>query len=50
MWADKTFRLILNTKLFEKMQIDKANQKSIRFNATDNGSVRIFLVKVRKTF
>lgn len=46
MWTDKTFRNILNTKFFEKMQIDRANSKSIRFNANDNGSVRIFLVKV----
>lgn len=46
MWTDKCFRLILNTKLFEKMQIDRANSKSIRFNAYDNGSIRIFLIKV----
>lgn len=45
MWTDKCFRLILNTKFFEKMQLDRANQKSIRFNAYDNGSIRIFLVK-----
>ena len=46
MWTDKCFRLILQTKLFEKMQIDRANKKSIRFNAFDNGTIRIFLVKV----
>ena len=46
MWTDKTYRLILNTKLFEKMQIDRANKKSIRFNAFDNGTIRIFLIKV----
>lgn len=45
MWTDKCFRLILNTKLFEKMQIDRANKKAIRFNAFDNGTIRIFLVK-----
>ncbi|CAF0783505.1 unnamed protein product [Brachionus calyciflorus] len=45
MWTDKIFRLILNTKLFDKMQIDRANKKSIRFNAFDNGTIRIFLIK-----
>jgi hypothetical protein len=45
MWTDKCFRLILHTKIFEKMQIDRANKKSIRFNAIDNGTIRIFLVK-----
>jgi hypothetical protein len=45
MWTDKCFRLILNTKFFEKMQIDRANKKSIRFNAFDNGTMRIFLIK-----
>ncbi|RMZ96396.1 ran-binding 3 isoform X2 [Brachionus plicatilis] len=45
MWTDKCYRLILNTKLFDKMQIDKANKKSIRFNAFDNGTIRIFLIK-----
>lgn len=45
MWTDKCFRLILNTKLFDKMQIDRANKKSIRFNAFDNGTIRIFLIK-----
>lgn len=46
MWTDKCFRLILNTKFFEKMKIDKASKKSIRFNAFDNGTIRIFLIKV----
>ena len=46
MWTDKCFRLILNTQLFEKMQIDRANKKSIRFNAMDNGVIRVFLMKV----
>lgn len=46
MWTDKCFRLILNTKLFEKMQIDRANKKSIRFNAMDNGVIRVFLMKM----
>ncbi len=45
MWTDKCFRLILNTKFFEKMQIDRANKKSIRFNAFDSGTIRIFLIK-----
>ena len=47
MWTDKTYRLILNTKIFDKMQIDRANKKSIRFNAFDNGTIRIFLIKVK---
>jgi hypothetical protein len=46
MWTDKCYRLILNTKLFENMSIDKANKKSIRFSGYDSGNVRIFLVKV----
>jgi hypothetical protein len=45
MWTDKCFRLILNSKLFEKMQIDRANKKSIRLNAFDNGTIKIFLIK-----
>jgi hypothetical protein len=45
MWTDKCFRNILNTKLFEKMQIDRANKKSIRFNGFDAGTIRIFLIK-----
>jgi hypothetical protein len=49
MWTDKCFRLILNTKLFEKMQIDRANMKSIRFNAFHNGTIRMFLVKTNQT-
>ena len=48
MWTDKCYRLILNTKLFDNMQIDRANKKSIRFNAFDSGTIRIFLIKVRK--
>lgn len=46
MWTDKCFRVILNTKFFEKMKIDRANNKSLRFNAFDNGTIRIFLIKV----
>ena len=38
MWTDKCFRLILNTKLFEKQSIDKLNRKSIRLNAYDSGA------------
>ena len=49
MWMDKSFRLLLNTKLFEKMQIDKLNKKSLRFNAFDSGTIRIFLVKAAQT-
>jgi len=45
MWTDKCFRLILNTKLFESMQIDRANKKTIRFNAYDEGTIRIFIIK-----
>jgi hypothetical protein len=46
MWMDKSYRLLLNTKLFEKMQIEKVTKKSIRFNGFDSGTIRIFLVKV----
>lgn len=47
MWTDKCFRLILNTKLFENMSIDKANKKAIRFSGYDNGNIKIYYVKVR---
>lgn len=43
---DKSYRLLLNTKLFEKMTIEKLNKKSIRFNAFEAGTIKIFLVKV----
>ncbi len=46
MWTDKCYRLILNTKLFEHMTIDKANKKSIRFSGYDSGNVKIYLAKV----
>lgn len=50
MWTDKCYRVILNTKLFEKMKIDQANKKSLRLNAFDNGTIRIFLIKVCNIF
>jgi hypothetical protein len=50
MWTDKCFRLVLNTKLFEKMVIEKVNRKSIRLNAQDEGKIKNFLIKVRQTF
>ena len=46
MWTDKCYRLILNTKLFDNMSIDKANKKAIRFSGMDGGSIKIFYVKV----
>lgn len=45
MWTDKCFRLVLNTKLFKSMDIEKVNRKSIRFNAQDDGTLKIFLIK-----
>ena len=45
MWTDKCFRLVLNTKLFETMDIEKVNIKSIRLNAQDEGTVKNFLIK-----
>lgn len=45
MWTDKCFRLVLNTKLFESMDIEKVNRKSIRLNAQDEGTIKIFLIK-----
>jgi hypothetical protein len=47
MWTDKCFRLVLNTKLFESMTIEKVNRKSIRLNAQDDGTIKMFLIKVR---
>lgn len=46
MWTDKCFRLVLNTKLFESMTIEKVNRKSIRLNAQDDGTIKMFLIKV----
>lgn len=45
MWTDKCFRLVLNTKLFESMTIEKVNRKSIRLNAQDYGTIKMFLIK-----
>ena len=45
MWTDKCFRMVLNTKLFESMSIEKVNRKSIRLNAQDEGTLKIFLIK-----
>jgi hypothetical protein len=46
MWTDKSFRLILNIKLFDGMMLDKVNRKSIRLNGYDNGMLRIYLAKM----
>lgn len=45
MWTDKCFRLVLNTKMFESMTMEKVNRKSIRLNAQDDGTIKMFLIK-----
>lgn len=45
MWTDKCFRLVLNTKLFESMTVEKVNRKSIRMNAQDEATIKMFLIK-----
>lgn len=44
-----SLRLILNTKLWAQMQIDKASEKSIRITAmdTEDQGVKVFLISVR---
>lgn len=40
-----SLRVILNTKIWAEMTIDKASEKSIRFTALDsNGEIKVFLV------
>lgn len=43
-----SLRLILNTKLWAQMQMDKASEKSIRITATDaeDQAVKVFLISV----
>lgn len=43
-----SLRLILNTKLWAQMQMDKASEKSIRITATDaeDQGVKVFLISV----
>lgn len=43
-----SLRLILNTKLWAQMQIDKASEKSIRITAmdTEDQGVKVFLISV----
>lgn len=44
-----SLRLILNTKLWAQMQIDKASEKSVRITAmdTEDQGVKVFLISVR---
>lgn len=43
-----SLRLILNTKLWAQMQMDKASEKSIRITAmdTEDQGVKVFLISV----
>jgi len=47
-----SLRLILNTKLWAQMQIDKASEKSIRITAmdTEDQGVKVFLISVSTGF
>lgn len=44
-----SLRVILNTKLWPQMQVDKASEKSLRITAmdTDEHGVKVFLISVR---
>ncbi|KAL1497268.1 hypothetical protein ABEB36_008261 [Hypothenemus hampei] len=43
--ASGSFRVILNTKIWAEMTIDKASEKSIRLTAQDsNGDIKVFLI------
>ena len=44
-----SLRLILNTKLWPQMQVDKASEKSVRITAmdTEDQGVKVFLISVR---
>lgn len=46
-----SLRLILNTKLWAQMQMDKASEKSIRITAmdTEDQGVKVFLISVSST-
>lgn len=43
-----SLRLILNTKLWAQMQVDKASEKSVRITAmdTEDQGVKVFLISV----
>jgi len=45
-----SLRLILNTRLWNQMVIERANRKSLCFTATDqeDHSVQVFLIQVSK--
>lgn len=47
-----SLRLILNTKLWPRMQVDKASEKSVRITAmdTEDQGVKVFLISVSCTF
>ena len=44
-----SLRVVLNTKVWPAMTVERASQKSIRITAvdSDDGSVRVFLIMVR---
>ena len=43
-----SLRLILNTKVWPGMTVERASQKSVRVTGTDGDSVKVFLLMVRK--
>lgn len=47
-----SLRLILNTKLWPRMQVDKASEKSVRITAmdTEDQGVKVFLISVSCPF
>lgn len=47
-----SLRLILNSKLWAQMEVQRANHKNLRIMATDleDYSIKVFLIQVSKNF
>lgn len=43
-----SLRVVLNTKVWPEMVVDRANVKSVRFTAMDDDQIKVFLVTVRR--
>lgn len=41
-----SLRLILNTKIWPGMTVERASQKSVRITGTDGDAVKVFLIMV----
>lgn len=47
MRSEKSFRLVLNSKIFSQMKIERLDGRSFRFAGQDDGTLRIFVFKVK---